>query len=70
MKTLIATTGSFLFTTAVIGNAFYHKKQFYSSMVYLTKSSPSMGVSQSINYIKCIYFILIYLVLFIIFSML
>ncbi|GLV36329.1 septin interacting protein 3 [Carabus blaptoides fortunei] len=31
-------------TTAVIGNAYYQKKQFYPSVVYITKSNPSMAV--------------------------
>jgi len=36
--------GSGLLTAAVLGNAFYQKKQFYPSVVYLTKSNPSMAV--------------------------
>jgi hypothetical protein len=35
---------SFLLTLSVILNAFYHKKQFYPSVVYLTKSNSSMAV--------------------------
>lgn len=35
---------SFLLTLVVILNAFYHKKQFYPSVVYLTKSNSSMAV--------------------------
>ncbi len=35
---------SFTFTFIVILNAFYHKKQFYPSIVYLTKSNSSMAV--------------------------
>lgn len=35
---------SFLLTFAVVLNAFYHKKQFYPSVVYLTKSNSSMAV--------------------------
>ncbi|XP_055678712.1 E3 ubiquitin-protein ligase HRD1 [Lutzomyia longipalpis] len=31
-------------TAAVIGNAYYQKKQFYPSVVYITKSNPSMAV--------------------------
>ncbi|XP_023245500.1 E3 ubiquitin-protein ligase synoviolin B-like isoform X2 [Copidosoma floridanum] len=31
-------------TCAVIGNAYYQKKQFYPSVVYITKSNPSMAV--------------------------
>jgi E3 ubiquitin-protein ligase synoviolin len=36
---------SLALTTAVIGNAYYQKKQFYPSVVYITKSNPSMAVS-------------------------
>jgi E3 ubiquitin-protein ligase synoviolin len=35
---------SLALTTAVIGNAYYQKKQFYPSVVYITKSNPSMAV--------------------------
>jgi len=35
---------SFLLTFAVVTNAFYTKKQFYPSVVYLTKSSTSLAV--------------------------
>lgn len=45
MRATLITAGSVLLTTAVIGNAFYHKKHFYSSVVYITKSNPSMAVS-------------------------
>lgn len=36
--------GSALLTSIVIGNAFYQKKQFYPTVVYITKSKPSMAV--------------------------
>jgi hypothetical protein len=36
---------SFLLTGVVITNAFYTKRQFYPSVVYLTKSSTSLAVS-------------------------
>lgn len=36
---------SMILTTVVIGNAYYQKKQFYPSVVYITKSNPSMAVS-------------------------
>ncbi|CAG7717513.1 unnamed protein product [Allacma fusca] len=36
--------GSTLLTSLVIGNAFYLKKQFYPTAVYITKSKPSMAV--------------------------
>ena len=35
---------SFLLTFTVVTNAFYTKKQFYPSVVYLTKSSTSLAV--------------------------
>ncbi|CAF1016579.1 unnamed protein product [Rotaria sordida] len=35
---------SFLMTFTVVANAFYTKKQFYPSVVYLTKSSTSLAV--------------------------
>lgn len=35
---------SFVLTLSVIGHAFYQKKQFYPSIVYLTKSNASMFV--------------------------
>ncbi len=37
--------GCALATAVVIGNAFYQKKQFYPTVVYITKSKPSMAVS-------------------------
>lgn len=45
MKALLATVISLTLTTVVIGNAYYQKKQFYPSIVYLTNSNPSMAVS-------------------------
>jgi E3 ubiquitin-protein ligase synoviolin len=36
--------GSIFSTAVVIGNAFYNKKQFYPSVVHLTKSNSSMAV--------------------------
>ncbi|XP_032521074.1 E3 ubiquitin-protein ligase synoviolin [Danaus plexippus] len=44
MKALVATVISLALTTVVIGNAYYQKKQFYPSVVYLTNSNPSMAV--------------------------
>ncbi len=35
---------SFVSTALAIANAFFLKKQFYPSVVYLTKSSTSMAV--------------------------
>ncbi|XP_050689049.1 E3 ubiquitin-protein ligase synoviolin B-like isoform X1 [Eriocheir sinensis] len=37
------TMASFALTAAVIGNAYYQKRQFYPSVVYITKSNPSMA---------------------------
>ncbi|KAM6394744.1 E3 ubiquitin-protein ligase synoviolin [Rhynochetos jubatus] len=36
--------GSLALTTAVVAHAYYLKHQFYPTVVYLTKSSPSMAV--------------------------
>ncbi|XP_059053252.1 E3 ubiquitin-protein ligase synoviolin [Achroia grisella] len=44
MKAILATVISLALTTIVIGNAYYQKKQFYPSIVYLTNSNPSMAV--------------------------
>ncbi|XP_064484107.1 E3 ubiquitin-protein ligase synoviolin-like [Ornithodoros turicata] len=44
MRAFLLTLGSVVMTTAVIGNAYYQKKQFYPSVVYLTKSNPSMAI--------------------------
>ncbi|CAH0728306.1 unnamed protein product, partial [Brenthis ino] len=44
MKAVVATVISLALTTVVIGNAYYQKKQFYPSVVYLTNSNPSMAV--------------------------
>ncbi|XP_034834304.1 E3 ubiquitin-protein ligase synoviolin [Maniola hyperantus] len=44
MKAVVATVITVALTTVVIGNAYYQKKQFYPSVVYLTNSNPSMAV--------------------------
>uniref|UniRef100_A0A182VXF7 RING-type E3 ubiquitin transferase n=1 Tax=Anopheles minimus TaxID=112268 RepID=A0A182VXF7_9DIPT len=44
MRTLGLSVISMLLTGLVIGNAYYQKKQFYPSVVYITKSNPSMAV--------------------------
>uniref|UniRef100_A0A182PAG6 RING-type E3 ubiquitin transferase n=1 Tax=Anopheles epiroticus TaxID=199890 RepID=A0A182PAG6_9DIPT len=44
MRTLGLSVFSMLLTGLVIGNAYYQKKQFYPSVVYITKSNPSMAV--------------------------
>jgi hypothetical protein len=38
------TIGSAVLTSLVVGNAFFQKKQFYPTVVYITKSKPSMAV--------------------------
>ncbi|XP_041351997.1 E3 ubiquitin-protein ligase synoviolin B-like isoform X2 [Gigantopelta aegis] len=44
MRSFLLTTASFLLTGFVVGNAYFQKKQFYPSVVYITKSNPSMAV--------------------------
>lgn len=44
MRNLSITILSLVLTTVVIGNAYYQKKQFYPTVVYITKSNPSMAV--------------------------
>ena len=44
MRVTLVTLGTTISTMAVIANAFYQKKQFYPSIVYLTKSNPSIAV--------------------------
>ncbi|XP_053668602.1 E3 ubiquitin-protein ligase HRD1-like [Anopheles marshallii] len=44
MRTVGLSVISMLLTGLVIGNAYYQKKQFYPSVVYITKSNPSMAV--------------------------
>lgn len=48
MRSLGISVLSLALTTIVIANAYYQKKQFYPSVVYITKSNPSMAVSASI----------------------
>lgn len=43
--TAVVMLGSLALTTAVVAHAYYLKHQFYPTVVYLTKSSPSMAVS-------------------------
>ncbi|EFO19368.1 hypothetical protein LOAG_09127 [Loa loa] len=43
-STFLLTTASVILTSLTVGNAFFQKKQFYPSVVYITKSSPSMAV--------------------------
>ncbi|XP_058468029.1 E3 ubiquitin-protein ligase HRD1 [Malaya genurostris] len=44
MRALGISVLSLALTCIVIGNAYYQKKQFYPSVVYITKSNPSMAV--------------------------
>ncbi|XP_070578843.1 E3 ubiquitin-protein ligase synoviolin B-like [Ptychodera flava] len=44
MRAAVLTLGSLALTGAVIGHAYYQKRQFYPSVVYLTKSNPSMAM--------------------------
>lgn len=45
MRALGISAISMILTAIVVGNAYYQKKQFYPSVVYITKSNPSMAVS-------------------------
>ena len=56
MKALIVTITSMILTLSVIFNAYYQKKQFYPSVVYITKSNPSIAV------IYCQAFVFVFLV--------
>jgi len=44
MRSLIVTVASLALTAGVLTNAYLHKQQFYPSVVYITKSSPSMAI--------------------------
>lgn len=50
MKTLLFIGFSVVLSGAVIGNAYYQKKQFYPSVVYITKSNPSMAVRNKLGF--------------------
>lgn len=54
MRALGISVISLALTGLVIGNAYYQKKQFYPSVVYITKSNPSMAVI----YIQSLVFVL------------
>lgn len=49
MRALGISAISLAMTAAVISNAYYQKKQFYPSVVYITKSNPSMAVSKKMQ---------------------
>ncbi|MGH0183274.1 UNVERIFIED_CONTAM: hypothetical protein FKN15_011318 [Acipenser sinensis] len=44
VRAMVVTATSLALTTAVVAHAYYLKHQFYPTVVYLTKSSPSMAV--------------------------
>lgn len=44
MRGWLLSIGSVVLTSLVIGNAYYQKQQFYPSVVYITKSNPSLAV--------------------------
>ncbi|KAL5008820.1 hypothetical protein ScPMuIL_014401 [Solemya velum] len=44
MRSALLIAFSFVLTAVVVGNAYYQKEQFYPSVVYLTKSNPSMAI--------------------------
>jgi E3 ubiquitin-protein ligase synoviolin len=46
MRIELVMFGSLLLSTFVVGNAYYQKKQFYPSVVHITKSNPSMMVKK------------------------
>jgi len=52
MREVVLTAASLALTGAVVANAYYQKHQFYPSVVYLTKSSPSMAVSFMIRLVR------------------
>jgi len=44
MRIELVILSSLVLSTTVVGNAYYQKKQFYPSVVHITKSNPSMMV--------------------------
>ena len=44
MRLLALSAVSVALTSAVVAHGFYQKQQFYPTVVYLTKSSPSLAV--------------------------
>nr|CAG4647790.1 EOG090X03TK [Moina brachiata]SVE92929.1 EOG090X03TK [Moina brachiata] len=44
MRIELVILGSLILSTSVVGNAYFQKKQFYPSVVHITKSNPSMMV--------------------------
>ena len=44
MRAAMMTAASLALTMTVLGNAWSQRQQFYPSVVYITKSNPSMAV--------------------------
>lgn len=44
MKPILITISSLLLTSAVVAHAYYQKKQFYPTVVHITKSNPGIAV--------------------------
>ena len=44
MRAAVLTGASVVLTTMVLANAWSQRQQFYPSVVYITKSNPSMAV--------------------------
>lgn len=51
MRSLGLSLISVALTSIVVANAYYQKKQFYPSVVYITKSNPSMAVSNPLSFV-------------------
>ena len=49
MRGWLLSVGSVVLTSLVIGNAYYQKQQFYPSVVYITKSNPSLAVGSPVE---------------------
>lgn len=50
MRSISVGVLSITITSMVIAYAYYQKKQFYPTVVYITKSNPSMAVSIILSY--------------------
>ena len=48
-RTAVMMAASLALTGAVVAHAYYLKQQVYTTVVYLTKSSPSMAVSSRLR---------------------
>lgn len=44
MRAAVLTAASVMLTATVLANAWSQRQQFYPSVVYITKSNPSMAV--------------------------